>query len=655
MSTVSGQDNRFIRFVGEAANTLTLMSIEGEERFSAPYRYQIRFRTALTSENMGRYFGKELACEVGRGKVTRYVHGVLTHLEEVNNVEGISTFAGLLEPRLSLLRLGRNLAVFQNITVPDLVCKLLRQQNISHIDLRLRATYSPREYCIQYRESDFDFISRLLEQEGIYYFFAHDAGQHTLILADHPSSHQAGSPATLPFMPQAGSGDGAGLTGWMATSTLAASSVLLKGFSMEQAACVEGGSSAVNVDHTVQGVGYVDTPGDDTRDRLQAQARLKMEQLEAGNQHYLAQSSAFWLGCGMKFTVSDHPRGNGDYRIQAVNLHAISSIDHDEPDIACTFALLRNAVSWRPAPLTPRPEIAGVLTATVVGPQSEEIHTDEYGRIKIQFPWDGENKHDDSSSCWVRVSQPWAGGRFGALFLPRVASEVLVSFVQGNPDYPVVTGMVFNGQNRPPLSLPDEKNHSGFISRSASDGSVEEGHQLRFDDKKGEEKLLITSQKDLLLTVKNDVITDVAKKVTETIGEDRSTEITRGKETLTLKQGDRILTLEQGNHSTTLKQGDYGLDIKGSLQASLNGGDYQLQVSGGGSTVKADKTCVIESTQGIELKVGSSKISITPSGITLSGTTISIEGTGTAELKGAMVTVQGSGMTQIKGGVTMIG
>uniref|UniRef100_UPI003FCDC5D0 bacteriophage T4 gp5 trimerisation domain-containing protein n=1 Tax=Buttiauxella sp. S19-1 TaxID=941430 RepID=UPI003FCDC5D0 len=214
---------------------------------------------------------------------------------------------------------------------------------------------------------------------------------------------------------------------------------------------------------------------------------------------------------------------------------------------------------------------------------------------------------------------------------------------------------VFNGQNKPPLTLPDEKNHSGFVSRSSLDGSVEESHQLRFDDKKGEERLVITSQKDLLLTVKNNVITEITKQVTETIGEGRATEITKGNETLTLKQGDRALMLEKGNHNTTLKSGDYALDIKGNLKASLSGGEHQMDISGGGSKVKADKACVIESTQSIELKVGSSKISITPSGITLSATTIKVEGSGTAELKGAMVTVKGSGMTQIKGGVTMIG
>lgn len=209
-----------------------------------------------------------------------------------------------------------------------------------------------------------------------------------------------------------------------------------------------------------------------------------MEQLEADNQQFHAEASVWWLSCGDKFLLSGHPSCQGHYLIKSVHMHASSNIDDGQPDFGYTLTVLKDNLSWRPPCLTRKPEIAGILTAIVVGPESEEVHTDEYGRIKIQFPWDRENKHDDGSSCWVRVSQPWAGGRFGAMFLPRVNSEVTVSFVHGNPDYPLVTGSVYNGQNKPPLSLPEEKNHAGFVSRSSLNGNVEEGHQLRFDDKK---------------------------------------------------------------------------------------------------------------------------------------------------------------------------
>lgn len=301
------------------------------------------------------------------------------------------------------------------------------------------------------------------------------------------------------------------------------------------------------------------------------------------------------------------------------------------------------------------PQIPGVLTATVVGPASEDVHTDEYGRIKIQFPWDNKNKNDDSSSCWVRVSQPWSGGRFGAMFLPRIGSEVVVSFIDGNPDRPLITGTVSNGKNRPLLDLPDEKEQVGFVTRSSLNGTVEEGHQLLFNDKKGEEKLILLSQKDVEMTVNNNLTTVVKAEVKETIESHRSTEIAEGNDTLTLHQGNHNLTVEKGDVATVLQKGNYSLTISGDLNESLSGGNHSLSVSGGGSSITTDKTCVIKSTQSIELEVGSSKISVTPAGITLSGAVVKIEGKGSLTLSGAAVTVEGSGMTQVKGGVVSIG
>lgn len=671
-----GQKNRLISFVGDAADKFILREIEGEEGLSAPYCYQLRFHSELSGDDMTVFLGQELACKIGQKKESRYIHGVLTHIRST----GDGNYIGTLEPRMALLQLSHNLAVFQNITVPDLVCKLLRQHQINNIELRLSGNYQPREYCIQYRESDFSFINRLLEQEGIYYFFKHQMEQHTIVLVDHASGHPTAKTAKLKFGPPAL--DGAEITEWSSHSAVVASSVLLKGFSVAQADKVEGESPTRDKLHSIAGLHYVDTHGDEKYDQLSSGARLKMEQMEAEMQQFDAKVRAYWLSCGEKFAMDDHPLFNGNYRIKSIRLKAVSNIINDRPDFSCEITTFKDSTVWRPAAKTAIPQVPGILTAVVVGPASEEIHTDKLGRIKIQFPWDNENKHDDGSSCWIRVAQAWAASQSGAVFLPRIGNEVLVSFINGNPDLPVVMGSVYNGKNIPPLSLPSEKNHSGFVSRTSLNGNVEEGHELRFDDKKGEEKLHITSQKDLMMNIKNDVKTEIAHQVTETIGADRATTITKGKDSLTLKHGDRSIELEQGNHSvqltqgdhivaldkgnytttlkqgnlsTQLKQGNYILDIQGNLNESLTGGSHQLTVSGGGSQVKADKACVIESTQSIKLKVGSSEISISPAGITLTGVTIKINGSSTAELKGAMVMVQGSGMTQIKGGVTMIG
>lgn len=652
---LSGQENRFIRFMDTAAQSFIPVSVEGEERLSAPYRWRINFRSSLASSATGALLGKELACQIGDGKKSRLVQGVVTAMDERTDAEGTPLYTATLQPRLALLDLGCNLAVFQNISVPDLVCQILRRNGINHIELRLHARYQPREYCIQYRESDFCFINRLLEAEGIYYFFSHQADRHTLILIDHPSGHHSASVPVMPWLPLAGKGEGEGVDSWTGHARLTAAAVELRAYSMEQAESVQGDCQCGSRERGASGVSFADAHGASQRELLQSAARLKMEQLETGTQRAEARLQAWWLSCGERFSMDAHLSDNGAWNISALSLQAESNYDDGRPDFQCHATVFDNTLTWRPGATTPVPEIPGILTATVVGPASEEVHTDKYGRIKIQFPWDSENKQDDSSSCWVRVSQPWSGGRFGGMFIPRIGSEVVISFVHGHPDYPMVTGTVFNGKNLPPLELPAEKNQSGFISRSLPDGSVEEGHQLRFDDKKGEEKLFLTSQKDLILTVKNDVVTDITNEVKESIGASRTTEIAKGNDSLTLSQGNLSTSLQQGNMQLSLQQGDYSLDVKGNQKESLSGGNHSLSVSGGGSSVKADKACVIESTQSIELKVGSSKVSITPAGITISGTTIKIEGTATTDLNGAMVTIKGSGMTQVKGGVVMVG
>lgn len=642
----SGQDNRLIRWTGSAASDFALISLTGEEHLSQIYCYRTCSHSVLTSNQAARYLGKSVACQIGDMQRGRYINGVVTSMEEVNNAQGISTYEIIIEPQLALLRLGRNMRVFQKITVPDLVSKILRDHNITQVDLRLRGNYEPREYCIQYRESDYDFINRLLSQEGIYYYFLHGHDHHTMVLADHPSSHTNATTASLPFNPVAGKQEGVGVLSWTVRHGISAGGVLLSGYSPQQAAPVEGTSLSIDARHSINGITFTDAVWSPRREELSVAARLKMECLESHTQIFTGEINAYWLSCGERFALTDHPSASGQYRIHSLTMSVSSNLDQNNTNYQCLITALDNEKVYRPEAQILKPSIPGVMTATVVGPSSEEIYTDDQGRVKIQFPWDKENHHDDSSSCWVRVAQAWSGDRFGTVFLPRVGSEVIVSFVQGDPDMPVVTGSVFNGRNKLPLNLPGEKMLSGFVSRSTQHGSVNDGHTLSFDDKKGEEKLTIIAQKDLSLTVKNEVVSDIAKTVTSKIGADRCVEITRGNDNLTLKQGNYKLALEKGNIS---------FNAVGNMNIALSNGNYKFSASGGSCEMKSDKSMSLESLQSIELKVGSSRISITPTGITLSATSLNIEGTGTAELKGAMVTVKGSGMTMLKGGVIMIG
>ncbi|WP_336284366.1 type VI secretion system Vgr family protein [Citrobacter arsenatis] len=643
---LTGQENRFIRFTGVTGNSLVLLSISGEEQLSESYLYNVNFTTSLSTDDVYKFLGQDVAFEIGMGTKIRYVHGIFTEICEQITEDGLSTFSGRIEPHLALLKAGSDMAVYQNITVPDLVCKLLSKNTINCVELRLNSNYQPREYCIQYRESDYNFINRMLECEGIFYYFEHSATQHTLVLTDYPSSPASSISPVLPWIPFAGKSD-EGVLEWYKHNEMTSESVQLRAFNVEQAAPIEVECRSQDSQHILKNINYIDMHSFTQREQLQKVAQLKMEYFESHAQYANVEFYAWWLNAGESFTLTSHPSSNGEYCIRALSLQVNSNIIGDVPDFKCLATVFDKSLTWRPAPKTPVPCIAGILTATVVGPGSEEIHVDDYGRIKIQFPWDTINRFDDSSSCWIRVSQIWSGNNFGSLFLPRIGSEVIISFINGHPDYPIVTGSVFNGKNKPSLTLPASKTCSGFISRSTLGGNIGEGNKLLFEDKKGEELVSLNSQKDMQLTVLNNLTSDISKMVKTTIGENRTVEINKGNDDLTLRDGSLNLTLEKGNMSTQLKQGDINL--------SLQQGDYSLSISGGGKTIKTDKKVSIESMQSIELKVGNNKITISSTGVSISATTVKIEGSGTTEINGAMTSIKGSGTTQISGGVVMIG
>lgn len=614
MSVLMNQDNRFIGWVGDCAAQWALLSVTGEEAVSTPYRWVARFTTA-DGADASSWLGKEVACRIGDQNQQRFVHGVVTQLEQEHHQEGEDYYQAIIEPRLVLTRLRKNLRVFQRTTVPDLVVALLKEHDINEVKLSLSAEYAEQEYFIQYRESDFDFISRLLESAGISYFFTHSKDKHQLVLADHDKAWPVSQVAALPFHPVSGAQEHAGVTGWtMSRQLIASTAEDLNDF---------GHSSVAQLHH-------LDANGEKEIPRQTHASDMRQQHQELGHQRYQGQMNAFWLTAGENFELTGHPTASAKYGVRKLTLTASSNLESTS-NFTCAVESWPLDQPLRPDCITQVPSISGMLNATVVGPDSEEIHTDEFGRIKIQFPWDQENNKDDSSSCWIRVAQPWAGGNFGALFLPRIGSEVLVSFIQGHPDYPVITGAVYSNENPMPVSLPDGKNHTGFVSRSTLDGEVTDGHRILFDDKKDEEKLIVGAQKDLLLTVKNDAQTTVGNEVNVTIGANRTSEIT---------EGDDRLTLKKGNSELTLKKGD--------LTIKLDSGEYQTAVKGGGSELVVEKGCLIESKEKITFKVGSNEIVISTDGITLNGAKIALEAKGEATIKGSKLALEGKSEAAMK-------
>lgn len=600
------QENHFLKWNGAVASDWLLLSLTGSESISTPYSFDIRSMTTLNEKGISEMYGQKVSCRIGHGshdQPKRYIHGVVTHIQrDLQTGEGKNSLCVLrIEPSFALLRMGRSMRVWQNITVPDLVKELLSERGISQLDIRLHNTYQEREYCIQYRESDFDFISRLLEEEGIYYFFLHSAQQHKMVLADQPSSHSESSSSLIRWHHQRLSLPEGNVYNWKSMSHLIPGEVVFSGYNMQQAATITGQSVSKSEANNVSYIAYTDMEPLAERSLLFSKAKTKMEAFDTNTSFYTADTSAYWLSCGEVFTLTEHPEYNDSYRIQALTINASNNFEESIGGYQCEIQLLRHSVNWRPVCTRTPPEIAGVLTAKVVGPDGEDIHTDEFGRIKVKFHWDQKSKSDGTGSCWVRVSQPWSGNMFGLQFIPRVGSEVLVGFIQGNPDYPLVTGSVYNGQNKPPFTLPDDKFESGFVSRSTN-GSMEEGHRLSFNDKKGEEQLTIYAQKDYQLTVQNDATSHVKHEVNNTVGENRNTTINNGNDTLELKSG-----------------------------------NYKLMAKNGEACIDAGKA-IINCTDSIELKVGSSEITISPGGITIKGEKISIKGNKVVDLGGEIST-----------------
>jgi type VI secretion system secreted protein VgrG len=436
-----------------------------------------------------------------------------------------------------------------------------------------------------------------------------------------------------------------------------------------------------------------------------ALAKVRIEEVEAGYDTAVGASGCSSFAPGGKFDLTVHPADNGKYVLAAVEHTGtenwVAGAAGGAADYRNEFVCMPAAVPFRPARTTPRPRVFGPQPAVVVGPSGEEIYTDKYGRVKVQFYWDRVGKKDENSSCWMRVAELWAGQNWGMVFTPRIGQEVLVEFLEGDPDQPVVTGRVYNASQMPPYALPDNMTQSGVKTRSSKGGGAADFNELRFEDKAGSEDVYFHAQKDFHRVVENDDDLKVGHDQTIEIKNDRTETVKEGNESITIEKGDRTETVKQGNESVTISQGNRTVEVSqgddthtvktgkrtvtvesddtltvntgnravtvktgndthavktGNHEVMVELGNDTLTVKVGNHSVKVNAgASTTEAMQSITLKVGPSQVKIDPSGVTIKGMNIKVEGTVQTEVKGLMTSVQGSAMTQIKGGITMIG
>ena len=565
-----------------------------------------------------------------------------------------------LRPWLYFLKQGTACRAFQDKTTPEIVKTVAQEAGYTDIKESLNNVYPKLEYAVQYNESDFDFLSRLMEEAGIFYYFTHEPGKHTMVLADGPQGCQEGPELR-----------------WIGGNYPEKPDACIWNLGLEQSTIVK---SVVVDDYNyltpkaglkaTSGQGYpVETEfgaGHTTQADGETIAARRLDGFENSSLEMTAESSHSGLSAGMLFTVKDCPQSefNGKWLATSVKME----IDEQNRCLVRLRAIPGDK-TFRPPRRHPRPRIHGPLTGVVCGKSGEEIWTDEHGRIKVRPHWDHQTPADEKASIWLRVAQNWGGQGHGSLFLPRVGDEVLISFLGGDPDRPVITGALCNAADKAPWKLPDNKTISGFKGRSSPNG--EDGNEISFDDKKDAERLYFHAQKLL------EILAEDERRVTVTGEGGDSLTLEKGGRTVLIKKGHLNLTLEEGDRSTELKKGGDTLKVKGDRAVSVEGGEtrsikknLELKVDGNYSlTIKGDltikaKNIKLESDQALNLKSGSALEIKSGTGLKAqSGTDLNLKaGTGltmaggtTFKLSGsAKGEVNGGGMLDVKGGLVKL-
>ncbi|WLG42701.1 type VI secretion system Vgr family protein [Pseudomonas sp. FP1740] len=546
------QNNRLVQVnCPLGGDVLLLRSMEGNEELGRLFHYELNLTSedrAITFDHLlGKPMGLTLELHDG-GK--RYFHGIACSCRQLT---GHGQFAGYhvsLRPWFWLLTRTSDCRIFQNNTVPDIIKQVFRDLGFSDFEDSLSGSYRQWEYCVQYRETSFDFVSRLMEQEGIYYYFRHEQARHVLVLADAYGAHSTVADYdSVPFYPpdrQMRERDH--FYDWQLAREVQPGSLELNDYDFQRPRANLGVRSSVSRSHSNGDYPLYDYPGEYAQSNDgEHYARTRIEAIHSQFERVQLRGRARGLGSGHLFTLTGYEREdqNREYLVVSARYHI-----HQEPyesgtqDLSEQFvgelACMDASQVFHPLPLTPMPIVRGPQTAVVVGPNGEEIWTDQYGRVKVHFYWDRHDQSNENSSCWMRVSQAWAGKNWGAMQIPRIGQEVIVSFLEGDPDRPIITGRVYNAEQTVPYTLPANATQSGVKSRSSKGGSPANFNEIRMEDKKGAEQLFIHAEKNQDIEVENDE--------THRVGHDRSKSIDND-ETVHVKH-DRTETVDNNETIT---------------------------------------------------------------------------------------------------------
>ncbi|WP_248797404.1 type VI secretion system Vgr family protein [Pseudomonas sp. MWU13-2105] len=597
---------------------LSLLELSGREGLSQLGEYELTIASVDDGLQGDDLLGRPLLLNLGiEGERVRSLHGYITAFSAVGQVEREARYRLSLRPWLWFLTQSRRQRIFQNLTLRQVLEEVFGDYPGS-LDWQAECP-GPMEYCVQFGESDFAFCSRLLEDAGLYYFFEHSADDHLLVIADSMSAHKpVAHLREMNYRPSQDKVPGSMLV-WESHGELRPGMVSLVDFDFTKASNRE--TSVLSASHAVAATARHGNyrqegfPGRfSRRDSGEAQARIRLEAAHANQRWRRGVSQSPYLAPGQCFTLVDHPRAeqNGDYLIVAATLQL-----DDTAQLRCEVEAIATAQVFRAPIQTPRPLIAGPQTAFVVGKAGEPIWVDEFGRIKVQFHWDSSGQRNEQCSCWVRVAQPMAGKRWGALFVPRVGQEVVVEFLGGDPDRPLVTAGLYNAGHRPPWGLPRQAARSGLKSQSLGEPGVY--NELRFEDKAGREQLLIHAGRNQDLTVRNDAFASIGNDWHLTIGANQL-----------LKVKDDLHESVGGKRNSRI-DADHSLDIGGDSHCRIAG---QWQSTATDMDFKAHGKLVLEAGKSLTLKVGSSTLVLSAAGVAINGKSVSLDGSASVDING---------------------
>ena len=500
----------------------------------------------------------------------RYLNGFVSRFSQEGSFDDFNAYSMTVHPWLWFLTRTADCRIFQEMTVPDIIKRVFRDHGFTDFEEALSGTYRTWPYCVQYRETDFNFVSRLMEQEGIYYYFKHESNRHMLVLADSVSSHDPfPGYEKIPYYPPDEHliREQHHIHEWSLSQEVQPGMYALDDFDFENPKANLQVKSSIPREHAQSKREIFDYPGEyvKTQDG-EAYVRVRIEEIHAEFEQVQGQANARGLAVGSLFELVDYPREdqNQEYLVVSAthelesDAYSSGSPGGSEDVYSCSFTALSSKQPFRPERTTPKPLVQGPQTAIVVGPSGEEIHTDPYSRVKVQFHWDRYGKNDQNSSCWVRVAQLWAGTQWGGIHIPRIGQEVIVEFLEGDPDRPIITGRVYNNDNMPPYALPANATQSGIKSRSSKGGSADNFNEFRFEDKKGAEEVYLHGEKNWTINIENDK--------SQTIGHDESLSVGNNRDkTVGVNQTESI-----GTNKTITVGGNHAESITGNMNQKVS-------------------------------------------------------------------------------------